>query len=41
MSSPIGKALVGRSVGETVILKLPAMTRRLKITELKTIHDMQ
>lgn len=41
MSSPIGKALVGRSVGETVVLKLPAMTRRLKITDLKTIHDMQ
>jgi len=39
MSSPIGKTLVGRSVGETVVLKLPAMTRRLKIIELKTIHD--
>jgi transcription elongation factor GreA len=38
MSSPIGKTLVGRSVGETVVLKLPAMTRRLKILELKTIH---
>src|SRR3954466_14668259 len=39
MSSPIGRTLVGRSVGETVVLKLPAMTRRLKILELKTIHD--
>jgi transcription elongation factor GreA len=39
MSSPIGKTLVGRSVGETVVLKLPAMTRRLKIIQLKTIHD--
>jgi len=39
MSSPIGKTLVGRSVGETVVLKLPAVTRRLKIVELKTIHD--
>jgi transcription elongation factor GreA len=39
MSSPIGKTLVGRSVGETVVLKLPAVTRRLKIIELKTIHD--
>lgn len=38
MSSPIGKTLVGRSVGETVVLKLPATTRRLKIIELKTIH---
>ncbi len=39
MSSVIGKALVGRSVGETVNLKLPASTRRLKIVDLKTIHD--
>jgi transcription elongation factor GreA len=39
MSSPIGRTLVGRSVGETVVLKLPAMTRRLKIVGLKTIHD--
>ena len=35
MSSPIGKTLVGRSVGETVVLKLPATTRRLKIIQLK------
>jgi transcription elongation factor GreA len=39
MSSPIGKTLVGRRVGETVVLKLPAMTRKLKIVELRTIHD--
>ena len=39
MSSPIGLALVGRGVGDTTILKLPAMIRRLKIVELKTIHQ--
>ncbi len=39
MSSPIGKTLVGRSVGESVVLRLPAITRKLKIVELKTIHD--
>jgi transcription elongation factor GreA len=39
MSSPIGKTLVGRRVGESVVLKLPAMTRKLRIVELKTIHD--
>jgi transcription elongation factor GreA len=39
MSSPIGLALVGRGVGDTTILKLPAMTRRLKIISLKTIHQ--
>ena len=39
MSSPIGRALVGRAVGEETILKLPAATRRLKIVELATIHQ--
>jgi transcription elongation factor GreA len=38
MSSPIGLALVGKGVGDTTILKLPAMVRRLKIVGLKTIH---
>ena len=40
MSSPIGKALVGKTVGEIAFLKLPARTRRLKIIELITIHAM-
>ena len=40
MSSPIGRALLGKQVGEVALLKLPAMVRRLKITELKTIHQM-
>ena len=39
MSSPIGRALVGKGVGDIVLLKLPAMTRKLKITELATIHE--
>jgi transcription elongation factor GreA len=39
MSSPIGRALVGKGLGETVVLKLPALTRRLKILEFYTIHD--
>lgn len=39
MSSPIGRALVGKSVGETTILKLPSMIRRLRIVGLKTIHE--
>ena len=38
MSSPIGLALVGKGVGDSTILKLPAMIRRLKIVGLKTIH---
>ena len=39
MSSPIGQALVGKGLGETAVIKLPALTRRLKIVELRTIHD--
>jgi transcription elongation factor GreA len=39
MSSPIGKALVGRAVGDLTVLQLPASTRRLKIVDLKTIHQ--
>jgi transcription elongation factor GreA len=39
MSSPIGRALVNKAVGEEVVLKLPAATRRLKIVELQTIHE--
>ena len=39
MSSPIGRALVGKAVGETTVLKLPAATRNLKIVELATIHE--
>jgi len=40
MSSPIGRALVGKAVGETAILRLPTMVRRLQIVELKTIHEL-
>jgi transcription elongation factor GreA len=39
MSSPIGLALVGKGVGDSTILKLPARIRRLKIVGLKTIHQ--
>jgi transcription elongation factor GreA len=39
MSSPIGRALLGKKVGETTSFKLPERTRKLKIVELLTIHD--
>jgi transcription elongation factor GreA len=38
MSSPIGRALQGKAVGDVVLLRLPASTRQLKIVELQTIH---
>jgi len=39
MSSPIGRALLGKKVGEMALLKLPANTRKLKIVKLTTIHQ--
>lgn len=39
MSSPIGLALVGRAVGESTILKLPATIRHLRIVKIRTIHE--
>src|SRR5712664_4083335 len=41
MSSPIGRALLGKQVGEIAYLKLPAMVRQLKVTELQTIHQLK
>ena len=39
MASPIGRALLGKGIGEVAFLKLPALTRQLKVVDLKTIHD--
>jgi transcription elongation factor GreA len=41
MSSPIGRSLLGKKVGELALLKLPSAVRRLKIAELKTIHELK
>jgi transcription elongation factor GreA len=38
MGSPIGRALSGKAIGETAMLKLPTKIRRLRIIELTTIH---
>ncbi len=40
MASPIGRALLGKGVGDVAFLKLPTMVRQLRVVELKTIHDM-
>jgi len=40
MASPIGRALLGKCVGEVAFLKLPAGLRQLKVVDLKTIHDI-
>ena len=39
MASPIGRALLGKAVGDEIVLRLPNVTRRLKLMELQTIHD--
>src|ERR1700741_4634947 len=39
MASPIGRALLNKAVGDEIVLRLPAATRRLKLVELQTIHD--
>ena len=39
MASPIGRALLGKAVGEVTQLRLPTMVRMLKIVELTTIHE--
>jgi transcription elongation factor GreA len=38
-SSPIGKSLLGKEVGDTVKLVTPGGSRELEILSLKTIHD--
>ena len=39
MASPIGRALLGKAVGDVANLRLPAGLRQLQVVELKTIHD--
>jgi transcription elongation factor GreA len=40
MASPLGKALLGGKVGETVSITLPMGKRKLKIMELVTVHEI-
>ena len=38
-SSPIGKGLLGKKVGDTVKIQLPGRVREMEIIELTTIHQ--
>ena len=38
-SSPIGKALMGKKVGESVIVVTPTGKREMEVLKLATIHD--
>jgi len=38
-ASPIGRGLLGRKEGETVVIAIPSGKKRFEIVEVKTIHD--
>jgi transcription elongation factor GreA len=38
-ASPIGRGLLGKKDGETVVIEVPSGRKRFEIVELKTIHD--
>ena len=38
-SSPIGRGLLGKSIGDTVQVNIPGGVRELEIVKLNTIHD--
>ncbi len=38
-TSPIGKALLGKKVGEEVKVQTPAGTREFEVVKIKTIHE--
>jgi transcription elongation factor GreA len=40
IASPLGRAMVEKKVGDTVVVQLPGGTRKLKILELTTFHQM-
>lgn len=40
MASPLGKALLGGKVGQAITITLPMGTRRVKIVDLETVHDL-
>ena len=39
-TSPIGRGLLSKKVGDTVKITIPGGTKELEILELKTIHDV-
>ena len=41
MSSPIGRAMLNKELGDLVLLKLPLRTRKMKITALVTMHQQK
>jgi transcription elongation factor GreA len=40
-SSPIGRSLLGKEVGDVVKMQAPGGTKELEILELQTIHELE
>ena len=40
MASPLGKALLGGKVGDSISITLPVGKRRLKIVQVVTVHQL-
>jgi transcription elongation factor GreA len=41
LASPLGRALKDRQEGEEISLRLPTTTRRLRVVEVVTVHQME
>ena len=39
VASPLGRGLLDHKAGETVTIRLPATTRKLKILKIATMHQ--
>ncbi len=40
-NSPIGRGLLGKEVGDVVMIQIPGGTREMEILKLTTIHDVE
>jgi len=40
-SSPIGRGLLGKKVGDEVRIQIPGGIKELEVVELRTIHDLE
>jgi len=41
IASPIGQGLIGRKLGDTTVITIPAGKKRFEVLELRTIHDKE
>lgn len=39
VASPIGRSLIGKRVGDRVVIRTPGGTRACEVTKLQTLHD--